>query len=42
MWRGIAAVRCTERPEEPNGFIFRMEEEGAMQNFGPLFTEVVN
>jgi len=42
MWRGIAADRRTERPEEPNGFIVRVEVLCAVQNFGPLFIEVVN
>jgi len=42
MWCGIVADRSTERLVEPNGLIFRVEEQCAMQNFGPLFTEVVN
>jgi len=40
MWRGIVADRCTERPEEPNGLIFSVEEQCAMQNFGPIFVEM--
>jgi hypothetical protein len=25
MWRGIVADRCTERPEKPDGWTFRVE-----------------
>ena len=28
IWRGIVADRCTERSEEPNGLILRVEEHG--------------